>query len=166
MEIYIFSAILATVKKYYEDNSYWNYNTQIIGEVSKLYTVQESCISWVYMETLRVCCSWDLQLEDFWASKKASLGMEEDILLFKRWLGHLYWIINFIKEKKNKQFLFFISKWGAEPLLCSGFAIWHLIATAWPQQGHRTTLTLAIVFSHSQNFWRFWKQTWTVFINK
>lgn len=77
-----------------------------------MYAVQESCISWVYVETLRICCSWNLQLEDFWGSKNASLWMKEDILLFKRWPGHLYRIINFSKEMKNKQFLCFISKIG------------------------------------------------------
>lgn len=152
-----FQAILATVKTQYEDNSYWNCNRQIVGEVSKLDAVQESCISWVYVETLRIYCSCNLQLDDFWGSKNASLGMKEDILLFKRWPGHLYWIINFIAEKKNKQFLFFISKMGSRTFAMLRFC--YLTPYSY-------SLTSAVVFSPSQNFCRFWKQTWRVFINK
>lgn len=108
-----------------------------------------------------------LQLEDFWGSKNACIfgdvGRHVSVQEVTR---HLYWIINFIKENKNKQFLLFMLKMQSRTVAGLWFTNWHLPACPLPQQRHKDNTNFSNSFFYTQNFWRFWKQTWTVSINK
>lgn len=68
----------------------------MIGEVCECWTVMQLDIGGLY--------NWKISKA---VKMHVSVGIEEGMLEFQRWPQYLHWVINLIKEKKAKEFLFF-----------------------------------------------------------